>query len=73
MNFVIRSVFSMRYCLFQNAFPDAKVYTHSSFVKEFESLMNNRAQITYLRSAHQFGNGLPDEHQENSGIGYRLR
>ena len=35
--------------------------------------MNNRAQITYSRSAHQFGNGLPDEHQENSGIGYRLR
>ena len=49
------------------------MYAHSTFEKEFQSLMNNRAQITYARGAHQFGNALEDEHQENSGIGYRLR
>ena len=57
----------------QEAYPDAKVYAHSTFQKEFDSLMNTRVQTTYVRGAHQFGNALPDEHQENSGIGYRLR
>ena len=58
---------------FQEWNPEAKVYAHSTFQKEFDSLMNVRMPITYVRSAHQIGNALPDQHQENSGIGHRLR
>ena len=59
--------------IFKEAYPDAKVYAHSTFQKEFDSLMNARIQITYVRGAYQLGNALPDEHQENSGIGYRFK
>ena len=58
---------------FQEWNPEVKVYAHSTFQKEFDSLMNVRIKIVHVRGTHQFGNALPDQHQENSGIGYRLR